>query len=370
MKRILCSFLILSSCLLSGCFNYHDIDKVIFATAVIVDVNEVGNPVVYVEGFKSDRNVSSNGGKNQKVLFKGSKKTLFETLRDIAMSSSYKINYTNTRVILLTEKAAEKNMADFIDFLDRDKEFIIRSYLAVLKGDPEKFINTSFNEQEFIGMYIYNLTRNVSPSSRAIITTLNDFLNSIYSPSGTSIISMVQLKKDSPEAKIELSNGAIIKDFKMVDILDNREGLGYNFFIDNVKSGSLEVTNPDSTEKFLSLEIVKNRTNTNIYYNGNDIKIKKTINTSVSVAEAQNRINLNTITIDKIKKAAEDNIRESCYEIFNKYKGKNLDIFKINDNFYRKYPRANVSNPLEKSYLDLEVNVEVSGSSNKLNFRK
>ena len=369
MKKIMCLILILSTCFFGGCFNYNDIDKVIFATCVLVDTDQSGNPIIYVEGFKSDREVSPDAGSNQRLLFKGTGKTIFEVLRDIDMSSGYKVNYTNTKSILFTEKAASSNLYDFIDFFSRDQELLIRSYIAVFHGDPEKFMNISFKSQEFIGMYIYNLASNFSPSSRTIITTVNDFLNAVYSKSKTYVITMVHVKTESKEPKIELANGAIIKGSKMIDILSDQDGLGYNFLIDNIKGGSLEVTNPNSPDKYAALEILKSRTTTHIDYSGKNIKLKKIINIKLSLAEAQNCINLNRKTIEVLQNEAENNIKFYCMDLFNKYKIKNIDIFNIKNDIYKKYPKINIQDPIKQTSLDIEVNAKIEGSSIQTNFR-
>lgn len=369
MRRFLCLFLMICCFSLTGCFNYRDLDKVLFATSVIVDVDNNGNPIIYVEAFKPERTLQATAGSSQRILFRGSRKTIFETLRDIDMSSSYKLNYTQTRAIIFTEKAAEKSMCDFIDIFGRDQEFVIRSYIAVLKGNPEKFINTFLKEQEYIGVFINDLIHNVPASSRAVITTLNDFLNSIYTAEHTSVLTMLELKSDQPESKIELSNGAIIKDCKMIDNLKTQDGLGYNFLIDNINGGSLEITNPDSYSKYVSLEILKAKTKTKIYYEDGEINLKKIINVKTSIAETEDKININNKTINKLQQEAEKNIKDSCNNVFEKYKFKNIDIFQIHENFERKYPRIKVKNPIKHTHLDLDVNVDIEGSSTKSNFR-
>ncbi len=274
-KKIFCIFIIFCSCFLGGCFNYNDIDKAIFVTSVIIDVDANKNPVLYVEAFKPERNLNETGGSSQRILFRGSRKTLFETMRDINMSSSYKLNYTQLRGIIFTEKAAESNLYDYIDYFARDQESVLRSNLLVLNGDPDKFIKTVLKEQEYIGLFIHDLIKNVSVSSRTIVSSLNDFLNEIYSRQGISIIPMIELKSDQPEPKIQLTDGAIIGNYKMVDTLRLGDELGYNFLTDNIKSGSLEVTNPSSSNNYVSLEILRSKTKCSIYMDGKNIIVRK-----------------------------------------------------------------------------------------------
>ena len=41
--------IILLPLLLTGCFNYHDINKVTFPTSVIFDINVLGEAVIYLD---------------------------------------------------------------------------------------------------------------------------------------------------------------------------------------------------------------------------------------------------------------------------------------------------------------------------------
>lgn len=370
MKKLLCLFFILCSIFLDGCFNYNDLDKALFVTAIVIDADVDGNPIIYIESFKPEKTPSGTAGSGQRILFRGSRKTIFETLRDIDMSSSYKLNYTQTKAIIFTEKAAQKNMCDFIDIFSRDQEFVLRSYIAVLKGDPEKFINTKLKEQEYIGVFINDVIRNIPASSRSVTATLNDFLNSIYTQQHTSVLTMIELKSDQPESKLALNGGAIIKDCKLVDILKKQDGLGYNFLVDDINGGSLEITNPTLPDNYITLEILRSKTRTKIYYNNKNILVKKIINIKTSVAEAENQFLMDDATVTKLKQEAQKNIRDSCHNVFEKYKLKKMDIFHIQQCFERKYPRIKIQNPLEQSSLEVEVNINIEGSSRKTNFEK
>lgn len=369
MKKTLLYFIIFTTFLLNGCFNYKDIDKVLFVTSVIVDIDNNRSPVIYVEAFKPTRGGKGESGKGERVLYKGTGKTIFEVVRDLNLSSSYKLNYTQNRGVIFTEKAARECLADYIDFFDRDQELVVRAYLTIYKGDPQKLINAKLKEQEYIGLFIFDLIYNIPASSRGIILRLNDVLNQNYTKSKTSVVTMISMKDDGTSEKIEVSNGAIIKDLKMVDALDRRQALGYNFLTDNIKRGTLEAGNPSANGKYITLEILKSKTKTKINYDGESIKIKKIINTRTSIAEAQEKFKFTKENVRELEKNAESNIKDACEGIFNDYKGKDLDIFNVSDDFYRKYPKAKINDVFSKSQLEVEVHVYVEGSSDKTNFR-
>ncbi len=59
MKRFIAVLLVFSNIFLQGCFSYRDINKLLFATAVIVDVDNSNNPVLFVEAYKGVREESN-----------------------------------------------------------------------------------------------------------------------------------------------------------------------------------------------------------------------------------------------------------------------------------------------------------------------
>lgn len=370
MKKILLYFLILSTFLFNGCFSYTDIDKLIFTTSVIIDVDQEGMPVVYEEAFKPARAGKAASGKGSRVLFQGTGKTLFETFRNLNLSSSYKINYTQCRGIIFTEKAAEKGLDRFIDVFDRGQEFVIRSDIVIYKGDPVALINAKLKEQDYIGLFIHDLIYNTPSSSRGTILSLNDFLNKNYSQNNTCVVPMIELKKNQLEDKVAISDGAIIKDYKMVGRLREAETESYNFLIDNIKGGTMEVSNPNCSNNFVTLEILRNKTDTKVYYDGKTVTLRKIINTRAIITEAQKSLNFDQDTIDDIQKNAESNIRKFSLQLFDEYKKKGLDIFDVADSFHRAYPHEKVEgNIMYKTELIVEPHVFVEGSTDITSFK-
>ncbi|MBV7275530.1 Ger(x)C family spore germination protein [Clostridium sp. PL3] len=370
MKKIIIYFIILSTSLLTGCFNYKDIDKIIFTTSVIVDVDEDGMPIVYEEAFKPARGGNGSSGKGSRILFKGTGKTLFETFRDINLSSSYKINYTQCRGIIFTSKAAEKGLDNFIDVFDRGQEFVIRSDIVIYRGDPEKLIKTKLKEQDYIGLFIHDLIYNTVASSKGTILSLNDFLNKSYSKNNACVIPMIELKKDQLEDKVSIGDGAIIKDYKMVGQLRAVETESYNFIVDRIKGGTLEIPNPNCPSKFVTLEILKSKTDTKVYYDGKTVHVKKIINTKTSITEAQKALSFDAKTLNQLSKNAEANIKKFCIQLFEENKKMGLDIFDIGDSFNKAYPREKIEgNIIYKTELEIDSHVFIEGSSDISSFK-
>lgn len=358
----LCTFLV-------GCFSYKDINKVLFVTTILLDIDKENNPVVYCEAFKAITG-GEKGGEDIRIVFEGKGKTCFENIRDISLSSSYKLNYSKNEVIIFSSKAAEYGMNKFIDIFERDQELGIRSNICVYDGSCKKLLETKLEEEKYIGIYIKQLLENIAVSSRAIEMSFHKFLNQKLVGDKTNVLPIIRLKTDSLGNKILVDGGAVIKDDKMIGEIKKDKGQGFNFLMNSVKSGTLEPNNPDVEGSFLTLEILKSKTNTELKYDGDRIKLIKKIKVKTSLGEVQDELTINHENMKKIKETAEDNIKKSCKIIFNRYKEKNVDIFDIGEEFYRRYPKESVKNVISSTDLIVDVEVDISSSGDNLNFIK
>ena len=366
-KIVVISCIILNCFSMSACFSYRDINKVLFVTALIIDVDNSGNPILYAECFKGVRGGTS-AGTDERILFKGTGKTVFEAVRTMNATSSFKLNYTQNKAIIFTQKAAELGLDNFIDFLDRDQELLIRPYIAVYLGDPEKLMKLNILQDKYIGSFLVQLVENIGASSRAVKLSLNQFYNQRGMGDRTNVVTVIDITKDSLEAKLQVNGGAVIKDDKMVSILSREEGQGFNFLMNSISGGTLEITNPCDINKFITLEILKNKTKTEISYYDNVVHLKKKIKLKVDFAEAQKNIILTKENIHKIEEQSEENIVKACNNVFAKYKDMGIDIFDITEVFYEKYPKVEIKDIINKTEIQVEAEVDIMNTGDTNNF--
>lgn len=367
-KRLLVVCCILMNCLiLSSCFSYRDINRISFVTALLIDVDDTNNIILYAEGFKGIKGASPEG-MDQRIMFKGKGKTVVEAARDMNSISSFKLNYTQNKVVIFTQKAAEYGLDNFIDFLDRDQELLIRPYIAVYTGDPEKLIKLDIVQEKYIGLLIVEIIENIGASSRAVILSINEFYNQRLIGDKTNVVTIIDIKKNTLDAKLEVNGGAVIQKDRMVSILTRNEGQGFNFLMNNVSGGTLEITNPLDINKFVTLEILKSKTKTEVNYFDNVVHLKKKIKVNVDFGEAQKSIKLTKENVKKIEEKSQDNIVKACNDLFIKYKGMGMDIFDIEEEFYEKYPKIKIDNIINKTELKVEVEVDIMNTGDVNNF--
>lgn len=360
-KKFLAVFLVLIYITtFTGCFNYRDIDKIIFATSIVYDVAPDSNVLVYLEAFKAQRTLSKGSEQSQRLVFRGMGKTVFEAIKDINLQSSYKINYTQIKAIIFSEKAARKGIKQFVDVMTRDPEFYLKPYMAVYLGSVEELLQGGFKEEQYVGLLISDLMRNIGTSSRAIRIRYADFLNARTKLDRASIMTAIQLGKNKYKNSVELNGGAVFVNDKMIDVIEKSETQAYNFMVDRVQSGVMEVINPNNKNKFISLEILKSKTKTDINYDNNKIYLTKKINVDTSVSESQGQINLDEANIKKVEINADKNLINNANKIFDKFKKKGIDIFNIQDDLENKY-KIRENGLIKKTQLTIDPKVTIEG---------
>lgn len=368
MKKVFILLLFVMSFTLAGCFNYRDLDKALYVTSVIVDSSEENTVEIYAEAFRPFRSSQSASGKGERTIFKGKGKTAFEAVRDLNLASSYKLNFTQNKVIIYTKRAAEKGMDNTIDFFDRDQELLLRSYVVILLGDPEQILKIDLKEEEYLGVFVYNLIENLGASSRAVQLDMNDFLVRSYQKVNC-VVTAIAVRSEVSDKKVEINGGGVIGNFKLLDIMTRNEGEGYNFLIDRIKTGTLEIPNPDSSGKFVTLEILNSDTKTKLYKEGDKYILKKKIHVNTSLSEVQAGLSFDKNTLKKISDTAEGNITKACNLVYNNYRKKNLDIFFLKLIYERIFNKPAPDNLISNTDLELDVKVDIEGSSDIKSFK-
>ncbi|AOY78142.1 Ger(x)C family spore germination protein [Clostridium formicaceticum] len=370
MKAKVIIVMLLCSIFLTSCFNYIDINRVIFVTAIIIDVDEEGNPILMVEAFHSFRSNESNTERGNRVFYESKGETIFEAVRKLNLFSSYKINYTQNRAIIFTERAARHGLKEFLDFLHRDQELLIRTLVLVFMGDdPKTLMQVKLKENEYLGLYLYETQENPAVSGKRAKELLNTYLNNRLKGKRVDVLSTCSHAINMDEDKIKLSGAAVMQDDKLVSTLSAEEVRNYHLLMDISHIGLLLLPHPVYQDKKVVLEVLRGNTSTAIELKNNKVILRKSINIKTTFGETQESIILDQATAEKLEEEAALLLKNQCRDLFDAYKEKGIDLFDVQDVFNAKYPTVDIPNVVEITDLELDVTVQVEGSTDITNFR-
>ena len=349
--------LLLLPLLLTGCFDYHAINKVTFPTSIIFDVDDLGQEIVYLDCIKPYRSTNDSSDKGRRIIYKGEGKTALEAINDINRASSFKLDYSQTRAYIFTEKASRKGIKKFLDLINNNSEFSMKPSAFVYYGDVDELLKTVSTDEEYLGLFLNDLVGKAKYNSRAVRSNINYYLSNILMGSNTALLTSISLEDNAIDKKIEIQGSSVFKDNVLVVRIDMENSLIYNIMMGNAKSGTLEITNPQSKENFITLQILDSSMKDKLEFQDGKYKLIKDVNLEVSVSEIQGELIVDTNALDYIKVNEEAYINGYAEYLFNKYKEENLDIFDIDRLAEMYYPNENIDNPL--SVTELEVNTKL-----------
>lgn len=354
--------LILIPLLLTGCFDYHDINKVTFPTSVIFDVNDLGQEIVYLDCIKPYRSTNDSSDKGRRIIYKGEGKTALEALNDVNRVSSFKLDYSQIRAYIFTEKASRKGIKKFLDLINNNSEFSMKPSAFVYYGDVDELVKTVSTDEEYLGLFLNDLVGKAKYNPRAVRSNINYYLSNILMGSNTALLTSIALKDNAIDKKIEIQGSSIFKDNVLVERIDMENSLIYNIMMGNAKSGTLEITNPQSKENFITLQILDSSMKDKLEFIDGKYKLIKDVNVEVSVSEVQGKLIVDDNALDYIKTNEETYITGYAEYLFNKYKEENLDIFDIHRLAEMYYPNENIDNPLNITEIEVNTNLIIKGT--------
>lgn len=348
---------------MSGCYNYKEVNNVTFTTSMIYDLDDFGNVIVYMDCVRPYRNTNESSDNGKRILYKGTGKTTLEAIRDINLASSYKINLTQNRAIIFTEAAAKIGIDKFLNFINNDQESQVKPYVFVFFGDVKSLLNITANDEEYLGLFLDDLVHKNRASAREVTTNINDYLSIIELGRNSGLIGGLRLRKDVVDQRVELSGAVVMQDNKLVEVLDVQDTMSYNFLTDNIKTGTLEISNPQMEEGFITLEILDSKTKTDIEYDGNRILLTKRIKTKAVIGEAQGRFITSEAAIKKLEAKEKEGAEHYLKMFLDKFTQKDIDLLEIERLLEIKYPHEVIEDVQSKIMFDVDVDIDILGSN-------
>lgn len=361
---IFISILVLMAILLTGCWNYREIDKLALVSGIAVDKNdlnkgyEVTAEIVSIPTSAKEPNFNST-----KIQSKG--EGVFDCIRNMINVSAKQLFWSHAAILIIGEDVAKESILPILDWITRDSEPRLTLYILVSKADTAKDIlsskslSTEIRSFEIEDMIISNKRLSKIPNVQ-VYQLLNDVSTDGIYP----VLPTVELVYNGDKETMALSGGAIFNNDKLVDYMDFEDVKSYLFIRNQITGGLINTTliNNDSIDN-IDLEIFKNKTKINPIISNEEISMNIKIKTEVSIAESSNSINaLNKMDIQKLETVAEktlkDNILKTIARAQNDFE---LDIFGFGNLVKEKMPHVwkDIENNWDEIFKGLKINLDV-----------
>ena len=371
MKKI--KYIILLLPLLSGCYNYRELNELGITTAVSIDykdnnfilIAEVVNPIK-----QQDVSASNN---SPFVNFTSVAPSIQEAFRNTVLESPRQLYLSQLEIILVSEEIINNHLEEFLEFFSREPETRTEIKVIIAKTDEStkgitiqslltNFSSSNILESLEVQNKLLGLTQEV---------TINELLNMYLDPNLEIILpSMIlygssdigdekeNITTSTPKTLVKVGTTSVIKDGKILGCLSEEESKMVNLMNGNLTKTILKIPYEDGYVVF-----EPNRIKTKQKLNIKDNKITIEISGFSKIKEFHTTKNIkNMKTVEELNKYFNKEIENMIKDNFNQIREKyNTDMFGFQELYYRtdhKYFKKYCSNWYETTFPNIKLEVK------------
>lgn len=369
MKKIKYLIIILPF-LLTGCYNYRELNSLAIATAMgidkIDDSYNVTFQIVNTQKTSSDDNSSSN----PKIsIYEQTGKTIQEAARALILKSPKRVYGNDIELLIISESVAKEGIKEILDLFFRDPESRKQFLVLVSKNTTSKEILETLtpleaiNAQNIIDSIMadseyYGVSEDIT-FEKLMDMYLND--NEEITLPSISLIGSANngekkenLEESNPNTKPTLDTMAIFKNDKLLGYTNKDESIALSFIRNELENTVLTLECKDEKNKYFSVELIDVISSLNT--KNNKLEIDLEIMGNGNIAEIYCDVNLEkNETIENIEKQVENHIstliKDSIKSINNTFKS---DIYGFKDLFHKN--NLKLFKKIKKDYYDKYFN--------------
>ncbi|WP_018248832.1 Ger(x)C family spore germination protein [Orenia marismortui] len=370
-KIINFSSILILTLLLSGCWNYKEVNNLSIVSGVAVDLDKEDNKYIV-----SVENIVPKGGteiklESEVISLKGD--TIFEAIRDLIMKNAKRLYWSHATVAIFSEELAKDGLISALDFFYRDSEVRADMYLLIANENSAKdLFYSKIKLHTTSSIHLAKMMQAQGSVGKFEAVELWEFQDALIQKGISPVIPLVKLAVQKEEKIPKVIGMAVFKDDKMVGKLDEIESRSLLFLKNQLSGGIIVIKDIANSNAKVTLEIFDNQTNIKPVIRKGEIIMQINIETNVGVAEITK--NIDVISKEgrkKLKEAAEKLIKYQVNTLINKVeKNYQSDIFGFGEKIRMEIPQK--WKEIEKEWetrfssLNYETRVEVNIRSSAL----
>jgi germination protein, Ger(x)C family len=336
-KRLCVLLLIVSMLLLSGCWNYQEIERFSMVSGFAIDRGTEGHKYHFTFEF-----LDLSGDNPGSKLLETEGDTVFDGIRNAISKSQKKLTFSECKVVVISKDLASEGITPLLDFVSRDAE----PRLTLVPMISEEKTAGEILQQKPVTDHLIcleidqMLAQNVASLSKTPRTKLYQ-ANNMLAGEGTSLVlPSIKVAEQQTATTVELAGTAIFKKDKLIGFLDVDQSQLMLFIKDQIKGGLL-LTSPDSDGRNITLEIEESRTKITPVITQNLPAVKIDIKTVCALGENQTaKRHIPTERIKDVEKSAKSGLETSVSNLIKTaQKQYKCDIFGFGNLIYQNDPQ-------------------------------
>ncbi len=373
MKRI--KFLILLLPLLSGCYNYRELNELGITTAVSIDYKD-NNFYVIAEVINPIKQQDASSSNNSPfVNYNSSSSSLQDAFRKVVLESPRQLYAAQLEIIVLSEEVVNNHLEEVLEYFARDPE--ARTEIKIIVAKTEDSTKAITLQTLLTSLSSSNIINSLDLQSKVLgmsyPVTLNELLNMYIDPYLEVVLPSMTLygnyeigdekeniTTSSPKAIVKIDGSTITKDNKILGYLDLEESKILNLINGKLKETIIKMNYYDG---YIIFEPNRIKVSRELDIKNNIIKIN--ISGYSKTKEIQSNINLkDPKEVKKLNKALNMELEKKITDTFNSIREKyDTDVFGFQELYYRtnyKYFKENCTNWYEDIYPKIKLEVKAN----------
>lgn len=373
MKRI--KFLILLLPLLSGCYNYRELNNLGITTAVSIDYKD-NNFYVIAEVINPIKQQDASSSNNSPfVNYNSSSSSLQDAFRKVVLESPRQLYAAQLEIIVLSEEVVNNHLEEVLEYFARDPE--ARTEIKMIVAKTEDSTKAITLQTLLTSLSSSNIIKSLDLQSKVLgmdyPVTLNELLNMYIDPYLEVVLPSMTLygnyeigdekeniTTSSPKAIVKIDGSTITKDNKILGYLDLEESKILNLINGKLKETIIKMNYYDG---YIIFEPNRIKVSRELDIKNNIIKIN--ISGYSKTKEIQSNIDLkDPKEVKKLNKALNMELEKKITDTFNSIREKyDTDVFGFQELYYRtnyKYFKENCTNWYEDIYPKIKLEVKAN----------
>ena len=356
--------------MLTGCYNYRELNDLAITTAFGIDKDENGYKMTFqVVNTKKSSSQDNDSGNPKIIVYEQTGKTTKEAARKIILESPKRVYANHVVLLVIDENVAKEGIENVLDLLFRDAESRKQYMVLISKGTTAKEILQTLtpleavNAQDILKSIIadskyYGMSEDITLESliEILINSKKEIIITSIKLIGNKEISSSKenIESSNTSAKVILGEMAIFKNNKLVGYATEKESIALSYIRGKLKDTIVTMECPNNKDKYFSVELIGVKTKKKA--SKNKLEVTLDITGNGSIAEIYCDYNLEKIkTINTLEKNLEkhltNEIKNSIVSLNNKYQS---DIYDFKELFYKTNPKF--YNIIKKDYYDKYFN--------------
>lgn len=353
MKKILLTFFtLLIIFLLTGCYNYKEINQMAIISSIGIDKDETKNEYI-VSAQVMNSKESEESQDSQITVYSRKGKTIHEALRDLTLKSPRRLYGNHLSKIVLSEEVASEGIQNILDIFNRVTEVRNEFVITIVKDAKASDVLKVLTSTETIpAEYVKLSLKSADTNSGLTYTTKLDEFVSLYLKKGIDpTVPVLKIDKKSkkgktvdnitttdPISKIVIDSLAVTNEGKFETFLKKDEIIGYNYLRNQIQKMVIPVKCDDNN--YASISIQSNKTKSKIKKENNKYTVTFYINVNAIITEYNCSKDLTKPkTLENLEKRSEKKIKSYIKKAVDKQKNTKGKFLGIERLIYLDYPK-------------------------------